>query len=109
MTATKGGSAPKRKPLTDAEKAARKEAAAAKFIELANKRGNRVLQALDILGNCSNPGYEYTEEQITRLFGTIGEAVATCKARFSQTTRTRTAVNIVGPVAPASTGDTTSA
>lgn len=89
---------PKRVPLTDAQKAAKKEEAAKRFIDLANKRGNKVLNALDILGNCANPGYEYTPEQVTKLFGVLGEALATCKARFDQPTRTkRGAVNIVGP------------
>jgi hypothetical protein len=97
MTTTKQA-AKKRTPLTDAQKAAKKADAAQHFIELANKRGNRVLDALAVLGNCSNPGYEYTPDQVTKLFGVIGEAVVTCKARFDQPTRTkRGTVNIVGP------------
>jgi hypothetical protein len=90
--------AKKRVPLTDAQKAAKKADAAKRFIELANKRGNKVLDALAILGNCSNPGYEYNPEQITKLFGVIGEAVVTCRARFDQPTRSkRGTLNIVGP------------
>lgn len=98
MTNTKQAAKPKRTPLTDAEKAAKKVKAAERFVDIANKRGNKVLDALAVLGNCSNPGYEYTPEQVTRLFGTIGEAVAACKTRFDQPTRTkRGTVNIVGP------------
>lgn len=92
--------AKKRVPLTDAQKAQKKADAASKFITLANKRGNKVLDALAVLGNCSNPGYEYTPEQVTNLFGVIGEAVVACRARFDQPTRTkRGAINIVGPSA----------
>lgn len=80
-------------PKTAAEP---KESAREHFVKLANKRANRVLDALDILGNCSNPGYEYGPQDVAALFGTIGEALNACKARFDQpTTSKRAAVQIV--------------
>lgn len=59
---------------------------AERFKELAPKRTRGILKALEILGNCSNKsGYEYTDQDILKIFGAIDKKVAETKARFSAT------------------------
>lgn len=54
-----------------------------RFKRLAERRTNAVLQKLKILGNCSNrSAYEYTEEEINKIFSTIEKAVRENKAKF---------------------------
>jgi hypothetical protein len=54
-----------------------------KFQRLANRRVNHVLNHLRVLGNLSNrANYRYTDEQITRIFGTVEAAVGDTKALF---------------------------
>jgi hypothetical protein len=56
------------------------------FKELAPKRTRQVLKSLEILGNCSNrSGYDYTPENIEKIFTTIEKKVAETKAMFSKT------------------------
>lgn len=57
-----------------------------RFKELAPKRTRGILKALEVLGNCSNKsGYQYTEDQVTKIFDTIGKKVTETKAMFSAT------------------------
>jgi len=54
------------------------------FRRLATQRTNAVLERLRILGNCANPGlYEYTDEDVKKIFRTIESEVRTIKAKFS--------------------------
>lgn len=52
----------------------------AKFISLGTKRVNKVLQGLRHIGNLST--YEYTDEQVTKMFDTITAAVDGARARY---------------------------
>jgi len=55
-----------------------------RFIRLAEARTNTVLKKLDILGNCSNrSAYEYTEEEIEKIFNAILTKVRETRARFT--------------------------
>ena len=59
-----------------------------KFKRLANYRTNVILDGLRKLGSLSNRNhYEYTEEEIERVFDTIEEAVADTKRLFMGRTR----------------------
>jgi len=43
-----------------------------KFKRIASSRANRILDDLRLLGNCSNiSSYDYTEEDIKKIFNTI--------------------------------------
>jgi len=54
-----------------------------KFKKLAESRTNEVLKKLKILGNCSNrSAYEYTEEDINKIFYAIDKKVKETKAKF---------------------------
>lgn len=57
-----------------------------KFLRLAEKRTRVVLKKLQVLGNCSNTGsYEYTSDDVERIFGAIEDQVARIRARFDKT------------------------
>jgi hypothetical protein len=54
------------------------------FRRLATQRTNAVLERLRILGNCANPSlYEYTDEDVKRIFRAIESEVRSTKAKFS--------------------------
>lgn len=67
---------------------ARTESKSETFRRLATQRTNVVLDRLRILGNCSNPQlYEYTEEDVKRIFRTIEAEVKGVKAKFTDSSR----------------------
>jgi len=54
-----------------------------RFKRLGTLRTNEVLKRLKILGNCANTSaYEYTEEDIKKIFSTIEKKVSEVKAKF---------------------------
>ena len=54
-----------------------------RFKRLGVQRTNAVLQKLKVLGNCSNrSAYNYTEEEINKIFAEIERRVREIKAKF---------------------------
>lgn len=54
-----------------------------RFKRLGTQRTNSVLQRLKVLGNCSNrSAYEYTEEEINKIFSEIERRVRETKSKF---------------------------
>lgn len=54
-----------------------------RFKRLATARTNAVIQKLKVLGNCANRySYEYTEEDIKKIFSAIETTLAEVKKRF---------------------------
>ncbi len=54
-----------------------------RFRRLATLRTNAILQRLKILGNCSNrSAYEYTEDEINKIFAEIERKVRQVRAQF---------------------------
>ena len=54
-----------------------------RFKRLATQRTNAVLQKIKVLSNCSNrSAYEYTEEDINKIFLEIERRVREAKAKF---------------------------
>lgn len=54
------------------------------FKRLATTRTNEVLRRLKILANCSNRShYDYTEEEINKIFSEIEKKVREAKAKFT--------------------------
>jgi CHASE1-domain containing sensor protein len=54
-----------------------------RFKRLATQRTNAVLQKIKVLGNCSNrSAYEYTEEEVNKIFSEIDRRVKDAKAKF---------------------------
>lgn len=61
------------------------ETARDRFLRLAAQRTQAILDKCRILGNCANPYlYEYTEEDIKRIFKTIEEHVKITRLKFSK-------------------------
>ncbi|MDO8574912.1 MAG: hypothetical protein Q7R61_01410 [bacterium] len=65
------------------DKINKKEINRERFKKLATLRTNTVLKRLKVLGNCSNrSAYEYTEEDINKIFSEIERRVKEIKAKF---------------------------
>jgi len=59
------------------------ETPAERFKRLATLRTNTVLDRLRVLGNCSNRQvYEYTKEDIEKIFSAIERALKETKSKF---------------------------
>ena len=57
-----------------------------RFKRLATQRTNIVLNRLKVLGNCSNKSaYEYTEEEVDKIFSEIEKRVKETKLKFHST------------------------
>lgn len=55
-----------------------------RFKRLASARTNAVLQKLKVLGNCANrQAYEYTEEEVEKIFSTMDKYLRSVKAKFN--------------------------
>ncbi|MDD3607833.1 MAG: hypothetical protein PHQ20_03500 [Candidatus Moranbacteria bacterium] len=54
-----------------------------RFKRLGSYRTNEVLKRLKVLGNCANrSAYDYTHEDINKIFSEIDRAVKEAKAKF---------------------------
>ncbi len=54
-----------------------------RFKRLGTQRTNMVLQKIRVLGNCANrSAYEYTEEEINKIFSEIDRRAKEAKAKF---------------------------
>jgi len=55
-----------------------------KFVELAEKRVNRAIKDLRLIGNLSNRNnYSYTDIQATKMLGALEQELKALKAKFS--------------------------
>ena len=56
-----------------------------RFKRLASHRTNVVIDRIRVLGNCANNGaYEYTQEDIRKIFNAIDTALSGVKAKFKK-------------------------
>lgn len=61
-----------------------------RFVRIAARRTQHVMERLRILGNCSNRTvYEYTPEDVEKIFGAIQEEIAEARRRFQDRKRKR--------------------
>lgn len=68
---------------------ARTESKKDAFRRLATQRTNAVLNRLSILGHCSNPQlYEYTQEDVKKMFHAIEAEVKATKTKFMNSSKT---------------------
>jgi hypothetical protein len=55
-----------------------------KFVELAEKRVSRALNDIRLIGNLSNrSAYEFTEEDVRKIFRVLQREMETAKSKFS--------------------------
>lgn len=67
-----------------------KETPHARFVRLASKRTNAVLEKLRVLGNCANRSlYEYTDEEAKKVFSVIEAELKAARNKF-QSSRKKT-------------------
>jgi hypothetical protein len=63
-----------------------READRAKFVELAEKRVNRALKDIQLIGNLSNrSNYAYTDEDTQKIHRALKKAIDEMKTRFEST------------------------
>jgi hypothetical protein len=56
----------------------------AKFVKLAESRVNRAIKELNLIGNLSNrSAYEFTDEDIRKIFRTLQKELESAKGRFT--------------------------
>lgn len=54
-----------------------------RFKRIAENRTNKIINMIDLLGNCSNKhNYEYTDEDIKNIFNAIENSIKICKMKF---------------------------
>lgn len=54
-----------------------------KFVKLASARVSKALKDIQLIGNLSNrSNYNYTEEDITKIFKALNEEISACRKRF---------------------------
>ena len=64
------------------------ETKAAKFQRLAVNRTNKALDAIASIGGLSNKGnYEYTEEQVAKIFGALEAELTKLQGKFKGTVK----------------------
>lgn len=57
-----------------------------KFVRIAEARTNKIISMVQLLGNCANPAsYEYTEKDVSDIFGAIEKELKVAKMKFSFT------------------------
>lgn len=55
-----------------------------KFIRIAEARTNKIIDMIQLLGNCSNRAtYDYTEKDVAEIFSAIEREVKLAKQKFS--------------------------
>lgn len=61
-----------------------KETKRERFQRIATNRTNRIMDQLRLLGNCSNrSNYEYTDDEVKKIFTAIEGELRAQKARFT--------------------------
>jgi hypothetical protein len=66
------------------------EAKRERFLRIAQRRTQQVLNRLRILGNCGNRGaYEYSEEDVEKIFRAIEDELEETRRKFQDRTKTR--------------------
>jgi hypothetical protein len=60
-----------------------------RFVRIAEARTNKIINMLRLLGNCSNKSnYEYTEEDIKKIYAAIDNEVKASKSKFLESKNT---------------------
>lgn len=64
---------------------AERETKRERFIRIAEARTNKIIDMIKLLGNCSSTSnYEYTDEDVRKIFGAIEREMRNVKARFNE-------------------------
>lgn len=56
-----------------------------RFVRLAEARTNKIIDMIQLLGNCSNQSqYEYTQKDVSKIFSAIQSELDDAKKRFNK-------------------------
>ncbi|MFR6220559.1 MAG: hypothetical protein ACLUJE_00075 [Anaerococcus sp.] len=56
-----------------------------KFVRLAEARTNKIIDMLQLLGNCSNSSaYDYTQEDVDKIFSALESEVKEVRKKFNK-------------------------
>ena len=56
-----------------------------RFVRLAEARTNKIIDMIQLLGNCSNQSqYEYSQKDVTKIFNAIQTELDSAKKRFNK-------------------------
>lgn len=56
-----------------------------KFVRLAEARTNKIIDTLQLLGNCSNTAvYEYSQSEVDQIFAAIETEIKEAKRKFKK-------------------------
>ncbi|MBU1061785.1 MAG: hypothetical protein KJ957_07840 [Candidatus Omnitrophica bacterium] len=55
-----------------------------KFKRLAAQRVTNALKKIELIGNLSSPGYEYSSEEVDKIFAALQQTLDSTKSRFSK-------------------------
>ena len=56
-----------------------------KFVRIAEARTNKIINMIQLLGNCSNQSlYEYSQMDVNKIFNTIQTELDEAKKRYSK-------------------------
>jgi len=59
-----------------------------KFVQLAQARVNKTLKDIQLIGNLSNrSNYDYTDEDVEKIFRALSQEITVCKKRFDLSKR----------------------
>jgi len=62
-----------------------------KFVRLAEARTNKIIDTLQLLGNCSNKSvYEYDQDEVDEIFQAIEQEVKETRKKFKKSEMERT-------------------
>jgi len=61
-----------------------------KFKRLANQRVANALKKIELIGNLSSSGYEYTPEEVEKIFVALQQTLDSTKNRFSKIKKVET-------------------
>ena len=61
-----------------------------KFKRLATLRVANALKKIELIGNLSSSGYEYTPEEVEKIFAALKQTLESTKSRFSKTKKEET-------------------
>lgn len=61
-----------------------------RFVRLAETRTNKIINMVQLLGNCSNTSaYEYSDADVEQIFSAIEASVREAKKKFTKTETTK--------------------
>ena len=61
-----------------------------KFKRLATPRVTNAVKKIELIGNLSSSGYEYTPEEVEKIFNALQQTLDNTKARFSKSKKAET-------------------